>query len=67
MWPEKSMRTTLEKILAFVTIEWALSLRQLAIRLGITLRAAEKQVARPSCRKTADSHVLTPPMVVIGT
>ena len=42
MWPEKSMRTTLEKILAFVKIEWAPSLRQMAIRLSITLRAVEK-------------------------
>jgi hypothetical protein len=44
MWPDKSMRTTLEKILAFVKIEWALSLCQMAIRLGITLKAVEKQV-----------------------
>jgi hypothetical protein len=34
MWPDKSMRTTLENILAFVKIKWAVSLRPMAIRLG---------------------------------
>jgi hypothetical protein len=58
---------TLEKILAFVKIEWAPSLRQMAIRLGITLRAVEKQVARPSCGKREGSHVSAPPKVDIGT
>jgi small multidrug resistance pump len=60
------MRTTLEKILALVKFEWALSLHQLVIRLGITPRAVEKQVARPSCGKMADSHVSAPPRVAIG-
>jgi ATP-dependent DNA helicase RecG len=35
-----------EKILALVKIESALSARQIAIRLGITQRAVEKQLAK---------------------
>jgi predicted HTH transcriptional regulator len=41
-----ALRVDSEKILAVVKNEWALSLRQMAIRLGITQRAVERQMAK---------------------
>jgi ATP-dependent DNA helicase RecG len=43
---EKGSEKSSEKILALVKIESALSARQIAIRLGITQRAVEKQIAK---------------------
>jgi hypothetical protein len=44
------MYTPLEKILAFVKIEWALALRQMAIRLGIMRRAEDNACLRNNTR-----------------
>jgi predicted HTH transcriptional regulator len=41
-----ALRVGSEKILAVVKIESALSARQMAVRLGITPRAVEKQIAK---------------------
>ena len=54
-----------EKILSLVKIESTLSAREIALRLGITQRAVEKQIAR--LRKAAGSNVSAQLKVVIGT
>jgi ATP-dependent DNA helicase RecG len=43
---EKSSEKSLEKSLSLVRIESTLSAREIALRLGITPRAVEKQIAR---------------------
>jgi ATP-dependent DNA helicase RecG len=44
--PAESSEKSSEKILSLVKMESTLSAREIAIRLGITQRAVEKQIAR---------------------